>query len=297
MPPSQQHIRQYFDEFRQISGSQGPICSSETPLGQFYQIFSNISSPGREFCAAPGHLLRCLRQETGHFQPSQHHDCYEFFIFLIESFSRTIAELNGTCGSKFPSFAPLFEGKRSMSFSCNTCGYHATSGESFSSFYLALEQSDDDFQTRIDKLTRPQVLGGTELWRCDECQAGREATVTADYERLPPICLVQLQRFRSSPSSRGAVKVLSYLEIPKNLALRQGADVIDYQLRTMVVHLGRGIEKGHYVALLRFDDVWILADDSKLSRLSQEGFRHYTGLTKQRQLNDPVPYVLFYERE
>jgi ubiquitin C-terminal hydrolase len=240
-----------------------------------------------------------VRRQTDQFTSGEHHDCHELLIFLIDSFDQSVAKLNQKYGeSTFPKFSPLFECKRQVSFEGSSCHHKETRREADSSFYLALEErSDDDFQTCIDKLCNPEVLNGAERWRCEQCNEDVDAIRSVAYDELPPICAIQLQRFKYVQRWESVVKVCAYIEIPMTVTLRRADEGLEYELKTIVVHIGKGIEKGHYVALLRMNERWILADDDRLSLMSGTGFRTYTGGRKSTAHDRPVPYVLFYERE
>jgi ubiquitin C-terminal hydrolase len=294
-------VTSYFEAFHETS-AEHPLTRRvrATPLGQFYCLFCLVyCEDRREFFEMASGLLGAVRRETDQFTSGEHHDCHELLIFLIDSFDRSIATLNKKYGmATFQKFSPLFECKRTVYFEGNSCQHSDECTEADSSFYLALEEpSKDDFQTRIDKLSTPEILNGEERWRCEKCQEDVDATRSVIYNELPPICVVQLQRFKYIQKSQIVSKVRTPITIPTAMTLRKGEETLEYDLKTIVVHLGTGIEEGHYVALLRMYERWILADDNKLSLMSDAKFRIYTGSRKSSKCENPVPYVLFYERE
>jgi ubiquitin C-terminal hydrolase len=148
----------------------------------------------------------------------------------------------------------------------------------------------------LEALVRPEVLAGDDKWRCDQCQADREATMCTQFEKLPPVFVVQLQRFAYRRRSQRVEKVNAYIEIPNDVAIPEHGEIFRYELKSIVVHMGSGLNKGHYIALLRVCGLWIKANDSKLHVIQEETVRNYIGRNPPEELHHPVPYLLFYER-
>lgn len=64
-----------------------------------------------------------------------------------------------------------------------------------------------------------------------------------------------------------------------------------YRLRAIVVHIGQALHHGHYVALIRSGDSWLLFDDDSVSQLEESEIQKYYGDTPGHGSG----YVLFYE--
>jgi ubiquitin C-terminal hydrolase len=290
----------YFDGVHQVFHVNPQIPRfRKSPLAGFYQLFEGLYRPNRrEFFAGVSPLLKYVRKETDQFRSGEHSDCHEFFVFLIDSFGRTLKAMNERYGNDtFPLFDPLFEGKKSVTFECRACEFRQTISDSFCFLYLGLQgESTDDFQTRLDKLGGPEPLKGADRWRCDRCTVDRDATMSVVYEKLPPVCVIQLQRFRYNRTSRNVLKISYFLEIPAVVNLREGAESVPYELKTIIVHLGQGINKGHYVALIRVCNRWILANDTKLHPVDEAEFQAYIGKRTMKGVVSPAAYLLFFER-
>jgi uncharacterized UBP type Zn finger protein len=71
---------------------------------------------------------------------------------------------------------------------------------------------------------------------------------------------------------------------------------VSYELKTIIVHRGRGIQNGHYLALIRVCGVWILADDDALGPIDQQRMQSMIGSTPNAKEGFCVPYILFYDR-
>ena len=66
-----------------------------------------------------------------------------------------------------------------------------------------------------------------------------------------------------------------------------------YRLRAIVVHIGQALHHGHYVALIRSGEKWLLFDDDSVSQLEEADIQKYYGDTPGHGSG----YVLFYEAQ
>lgn len=64
-----------------------------------------------------------------------------------------------------------------------------------------------------------------------------------------------------------------------------------YRLWAIVVHIGQGLHHGHYVAIIKSGDKWLLFDDDTVSTVEESDIQRYYGDTPGMGSG----YVLFYE--
>jgi hypothetical protein len=104
----------------------------------------------------------------------------------------------------------------------------------------------DQFKSEVLELT------------CEKCKDGREATVRYEVKSLPRVLVLHLKRFEVNPETGFLYKRSDLVEAPRDLFPAQNihgsdAEASDfgdkrYTLRSVVHHLGRTVDEGHYVA-------------------------------------------------
>ncbi len=105
---------------------------------------------------------------------------------------------------------------------------------------------------------------------------------------LPPILTLVLQRIDAYER-----KNMVPIDVQKHLSI-QGKT---YELKSIVLHRGNHLEKGHFVALVNNDNDWFLCNDKtiKQCRAGQDVLLQARKLIKGG--NTLTPYILFYELE
>lgn len=120
------------------------------------------------------------------------------------------------------------------------------------------------------------------------------ASHTTSLDRLPPILVLHLKRFKFEARS-GAEKISSALKYPLELELDPrylygNQTKPRYLLRAVIVHHGNSSQRGHYTSFIRTEppgsssSLWIHCDDDALKLVSVD-------VALQQ-----VAYMLFYEQ-
>lgn len=122
---------------------------------------------------------------------------------------------------------------------------------------------------------------------CEKCHKKTIATKKSTIEKSPQTLLVHMKRFKFNGNSSLKVKqpilYQKYLNLEK---FSSNGEPIRYQLIGVIVHEGRSILSGHYVAhCMRPDGSWATYDDE------------YINLIDERQaMTDPSAYCLLYTK-
>lgn len=131
-----------------------------------------------------------------------------------------------------------------------------------------------ELETLIEKQFENEVLELT----CEKCKEGREAESAYQIKSLPSVLVFHLKRFEVNPQS-GALfkrsdpiippdaidmtKILNYA-VPTELDSR-------YILKSVIHHLGKSIDEGHYVAdVCDANGQWIRRNDTHESVISKD---------------------------
>lgn len=141
------------------------------------------------------------------------------------------------------------------------------------------------FATEMIKLDRKDKSSG---YFCEKCSNRSVATKKSTIDRSPETLIIHLKRFKFNGNSSSKVK--QSVSYPKYLDLTDfttnKAEPSRYQLLSVIVHEGRSISSGHYVAhCLQPDGNWDRYDDEYINRLNE-----------RQALSDPSAYFLLYTK-
>lgn len=122
---------------------------------------------------------------------------------------------------------------------------------------------------------------------CEKCGRKTNATKKSTVEKSPQTLLVHMKRFKFNGNSSLKVKqpiaYLKYLSLEKH---SNNAEPLKYQLISVIVHEGRSILSGHYVAhCLQPNGTWATYDDEYISKIDERS-----------ALSDPSAYCLVYTK-
>ncbi|OHT00067.1 Clan CA, family C19, ubiquitin hydrolase-like cysteine peptidase [Tritrichomonas foetus] len=266
----------------------------QSPLFQLLQIYQNSvddSNKEREFFIKPIKFLDSIYRETDQFTKGQQHDAHEFIIYLISSFDEVIKKFNDIHGKTLtPPFSKLFEGVKATCFHCELCENDKERQEPFISLDLGiLPQSN--LQNLVDESLFPEIV--EEDWKCDNCSQKSEAQITSYMAQLPPVLLIELQRFKYNRQTQRMEKNSEIVKIPNEIHINSGSGPQNYKLKAIICHIGISLFHGHFIAFSKVDEKWLLANDDNLNVLDQITFEQ---LLEGRNVKyQYVPYLLMYE--
>ncbi|CAK7892383.1 ubiquitin carboxyl-terminal hydrolase 10 [[Candida] anglica] len=209
----------------------------------------------------------------------------------------------------------IFGGLLHQSVTCKNCGHVSNTKQEFYDLSLGLskkksqtpQQDSSQPQPQTSELTNNQKYSieksikdffSSELIKfdkkdessgyvCENCQQRTNALKISTIDRAPETLTVHLKRFKFNGNSSSKVKQpVSY---PNTLDLTQFSSdnsPTKYQLTSVIVHEGRSISSGHYVAhCLQPDGSWANYDDEYINKVGE-----------REALKDPSAYFLVYTR-
>ena len=132
-------------------------------------------------------------------------------------------------------------------------------------------------------------LNNDNMWYCNNCKKHKSAKKQIRLFKLPKYLIIQLKKFKNTSGFfySSNEKKNCFIKYPiNNLDLSYYAEYNEgnnqkYDLYAVIEHHGE-ISEGHYTAICKINDIWVLFNDSLLSKI-----------------NDPVTnnaYLLFYRR-
>jgi hypothetical protein len=157
------------------------------------------------------------------------------------------------------------------------------------------ENSDKSQEYTVESLLcnfqKKEILSGV---KCDTISCKNNCntigTIKFEIQQTTNILCIQIVRFR----------YYHHNGTERNIKLKNPIDIFEvlyfqgiyWHLKSISAHIGVSRETGHYVAYIKHEDGWYVADDSFVTKtpMPLETLKHNTPL-KQRA------YLLFYERE
>lgn len=140
------------------------------------------------------------------------------------------------------------------------------------------------FDTETIKIDKSDHSSG---YHCEKCKKRTVATKKSTLEKSPETLMVHLKRFKFNGNSLSKVKqpiiYLKYLDLGPYTSNHEDPK---YQLMSVIVHEGRSILSGHYIAhCLQPDGTWSTYDDEYINKIDERG-----------ALSDPSAYCLVYTK-
>ena len=134
-----------------------------------------------------------------------------------------------------------------------------------------------------------ELLNSDNMWYCNNCKKHKTAKKQIRLFKLPQYLIIQLKKFKNnsgffySSNEKKDIFIkypLNNLDLNKYVEDKEG-NKQKYDLYAVIQHHGE-ISEGHYTAICKINDIWVLFNDSLLSKI-----------------NNPVTndaYLLFYRR-
>jgi ubiquitin carboxyl-terminal hydrolase 10 len=248
--------------------------------------------------------INCMMSEW------QQEDSHEYFMSLLSR----LQEDSTPKGHKLSEsiIYDIFGGLLDQSVTCKSCGHisktqqefydlslHLGSGrknsdapltekeqlssEETSQRYSIQKSIRDFFSPELIKPDRSDKSG----YVCEKCKQRTNAIKISSIDHAPETLAVHLKRFRFNGSSSSKVKQgVSYpLILDLSQYTTKGEPVL-YQLISVIVHAGRSVSSGHYIAHCRQPDgSWATYDDEYINPISEK-----------QALRDSSAYYLIYTR-
>ncbi|KAG0292660.1 hypothetical protein BGZ98_002505 [Dissophora globulifera] len=189
----------------------------------------------------------------------------------------------------------LFEGQLTNEIKCLTCEKTTNRAESFMDLSLDIEQNSS-VTSCLRQFSASEMLCHKDKFYCDECCGLQEAEKRMKIQQLPNILSLHLKRFKYQEALQKYVKLSYRVAFPMELRLFNTVDDMEdpdriYDLNAFVVHVGSGPHHGHYVAVVKNQDRWLLFDDDTVEPIDESEIHKYFGDSSQLGSG----YVLFYQ--
>ncbi|EEY69304.1 ubiquitin-specific protease, putative [Phytophthora infestans T30-4] len=129
-----------------------------------------------------------------------------------------------------------------------------------------------ELETLLQKQFESEVLELT----CEKCKDGKEAESAYQIKSLPSVLVFHLKRFEVNPHTGASFKRCdpvippAVLDPTRSISAPSGGES-RYVLKSVIHHLGKSIDEGHYVAdVCDANGQWIRRNDTHESKISED---------------------------
>lgn len=139
---------------------------------------------------------------------------------------------------------------------------------------------------------------------CERCKEQGGCTRQKQFQHAPALLIIAISRITATlQKNTTAVMIPDQLDVSKHLNAHEFGEGsrVTYSLSSVVSHVGRETQSGHYVSYVRggkLRDEWAELNDRVVTQkvLSDFDESRATDLGKSAFKSRPTPYILFYER-
>ena len=279
-----EYIQQYLIYFGNCVKQHGfDEIFSGSILGNLYKIFVMSANTTK---VDNTHYLELIYSSFKEFKPGKESDAHELLLSLISSFDKTVDQFNELLGKdEFPHFSLIFQLHVSSLVQCG-CGKSFNFDEKYNIVSVPVKSN---IVSSIQKFLEPNKT----LAYDTVCHKNLNYSSFKQITLFPKVIALQLLRF--SLHNGNYQKNSNCTKIFQEINLPNYGNKIKYELNSLVIHLGKHIQNGHYLSVYKSNDNWIFADDENIRALSQEEIDE---LFEFGMVRSPYPspsvYLLFY---
>lgn len=189
----------------------------------------------------------------------------------------------------------LFQGLLTNETRCLMCETVTSRDEAFLDLSINISP-DTSLSSCLRQFSESEMLSGRNKFFCDRCSSLQEAEKRMKIKQPPNVLALHLKRFRWDDASQLYVKLGYRVVFPLDLRLFNTSEQANnpdrlYELFGIVVHIGGGLNQGHYVSIVKVGQRWVLFDDDTVDVISESDIPNFYGDSP----DTGSAYVLFYQ--
>lgn len=279
-------------------------------------LFHSIATQQKKVGAIrPKKFIRRLQKENEQFASYTQQDAHEFLNYLLNAIADILQEerkqekqngrlRSGDVDNEDNRSTPdltfvheIFQGTLTNEIRCLTCKSIRSKDEYFLDLSVDVEQNTSITQC-LTEFSSPETLCGEYKYYCEECWSKQEAQKQMKVKELPMILTLHMKRFKYMNQLQRFSKLSYRVVFPLELRpLNTYATNPDrtYDLVAVVVHCGSDPDQGHYIAIVKSHDSWLLINDDIVEKIDAQAIEEFYGLTSDISKNSETGYVLFYQ--
>lgn len=287
----------------EVSEGKHPHISDKSVTRELAQLFMKMRA--KKSSVFPLKMINRLEDINPMLSEWQQEDSHEYFMSLISR----LQEDSVPKGKKLRSsiMHDIFGGSVEQNVECMRCHSVSTTSQDFYDLPVCfstresennkytLQQSVQDFfhpekiDLEVSKGGRKREYNG---YQCEKCQRETNAVKSISIDEAPEYLTVHIKRFKMDGSI--SKKLKNKMEYPMLLDLTQyeseklagSGEKLVYKLSAVILHEGRTVSSGHYVAYARdVNNKWLLYDDDYKQSADEADV-----------VSNPAAYILVYSR-
>uniref|UniRef100_A0A0X3P9T3 Ubiquitin carboxyl-terminal hydrolase n=1 Tax=Schistocephalus solidus TaxID=70667 RepID=A0A0X3P9T3_SCHSO len=193
----------------------------------------------------------------------------------------------------------IFQGTLTNETRCLNCETVRTKDEDFLDLSVDIKQYTS-ITNCLQCFSNTETIQSENKYYCEVCRCKQEAQKRMRVKRLPVLLALHLKRFKFSENANRFIKLSYYVPFPQELRLFNTSDDASnpdrlYELMAVVVHSGSGLNRGHYISLVKSDGIWLLFDDEFVDKIDPSTIRDFFGTTSEASKTSDSAYILFYQ--
>jgi len=240
------------------------------------------------------------------FRGDMHQDSHEFLNWFLNEINETLQKKDKKKdGKEMTSPTPnpklkrktwleeIFEGVVTTQTKCLTCQTTTERDEPFLDLGIDLEQNTS-ISYCIKNFSNAEVLKDDDKFHCDKCKGLHDAEKKVLIKNLPNTLIIHLKRFKYDDQLKRLVKLNYKVAFPSDIRVEANKETGSYKyydLYGVVIHIGPGLNYGHYVSAIKTNNKWLLFDDEYVTLLDERQLANYFG----HSTHTKAAYLLFYQ--
>ncbi|ODQ64034.1 cysteine proteinase, partial [Nadsonia fulvescens var. elongata DSM 6958] len=238
--------------------------------------------------------INCMMSEW------QQEDSHEYFMSLMGRLQEDSIPKGAKMNSSI--LYDIFSGKINQKVTCKSCNHVSTTIQEFSDLSVSLKESKkekssedstiftlkdsikDFFSPELIKVDSKTKAG----YNCEKCKKTSNAVKISTIDDAPEYLTIHLKRFKFQGSKSHKIKEpISYpMDLDISKFSSSGKDPIKYRLIGVIIHAGRTVSSGHYIAICQQPNgTWAEYDDDFVRKISEKSV-----------LKEESAYMLIYSR-
>ncbi|KAF0743822.1 hypothetical protein Ae201684P_004139 [Aphanomyces euteiches] len=314
-------FRAHLIEYYQSKGLQKKKLDlkDRTLLDCMAELFHKISQQKKTTgYVTPKSFVAKLQSENEMFRGPMHQDAHEFLNYVLNQICDLVEAEHKKDSSSSPPSSPtspssssrspfktwvheIFEGVLTNETKCLECNTVTHRDEAFLDLSIEIEPNTSLFYC-LKKFGITETLAGDEKFFCDKCRSLQNAEKRMHLKRIPHVLALHLKRFKYMEKTQSFAKLFhrivfsAELKLPTLITECASIDSTKlYELFAVVIHIGNGMDYGHYVCLIQCHDQWLLFDDESVQLVQEDILEHCFGYEKDESpSNTATGYLVFY---
>ncbi|KAI3354815.1 hypothetical protein L3Q82_004621 [Scortum barcoo] len=263
-------------------------------------LFHSIANQKRKVgVIPPKKFITRLRKENELFDNYMQQDAHEFLNYLLNTIADLLQEERKQDKTNGRLANGTLDSQNNNSNATPAPTWISSKDEDFLDLSVDVEQNTSITHC-LRGFSNTETLCSEYKYYCEECRSKQEAHKRMRVKKLPMILALHLKRFKYMEQLQRYTKLSYRVVFPLELRLfNTSGDATNperlYDLVAVVVHCGSGPNRGHYIAIVKSHDFWLLFDDDIVEKIDAQAIEEFYGLTSEISKNSESGYILFYQ--